>query len=49
LDGYFDRLKFGFADSYRAGLQEFYRRAAAVGELELVPDLAEATGPAVRR
>jgi chorismate dehydratase len=40
LEGYFDRLKFGFVDSYRAGLLEFYRRAAAVGELELVPDLA---------
>ena len=40
LEGYFDRLKFGFTDSYRAGLLEFYRRAAAVGELQQVPDLA---------
>ena len=24
---YFDKLKFGFTPEYRAGLQEFYRRA----------------------
>jgi chorismate dehydratase len=37
---YFEKLKFGFAPEYRAGLQEFYRRAAAIGELERVPDVA---------
>ncbi len=42
LREYFDKLKFGFAPEYRAGLQEFYRRAAAVGELERVPDLQAA-------
>ena len=36
---YFDKLKFGFTPEYRAGLQEFYRRAAAIGELARVPDL----------
>ena len=36
---YFDKLKFGFTSEYRAGLQEFYRRAAAIGELGRVPDL----------
>ena len=36
---YFDKLQFGFTPEYRAGLQEFYRRAAAIGELERVPDL----------
>ncbi len=40
---YFDKLKFGFAADYLAGLREFYRRAAAIGELERVPDLAAAT------
>jgi chorismate dehydratase len=39
---YFDKLKFGFTPEYRAGLQEFYRRAVAIGELECVPDLAAA-------
>ena len=37
---YFDKLKFGFAPEYRAGLAEFYRRAAAIGELDAVPDLS---------
>ncbi len=37
---YFDKLKFGFTAEYRAGLQEFYRRAAAIGELDRVPELA---------
>jgi chorismate dehydratase len=41
LERYFDRLKFGFAPEYRAGLREFYRRAVEVGELDLVPDLKE--------
>jgi chorismate dehydratase len=36
---YFDQLKFGFAPEYLAGLKEFYRRAAAIGELDAVPDL----------
>jgi chorismate dehydratase len=39
LMDYFDKLKFGFTPEYRAGLQEFYRRAAQAGELERVPDL----------
>lgn len=44
---YFDKLKFGFTPEYRAGLEEFYRRAAALGELERVPGLlasAEVSG-----
>lgn len=36
---YFDKLKFGFAPEYRDGLREFYRRAAAIGEIERAPDL----------
>jgi chorismate dehydratase len=39
---YFDKLKFGFTPEYRAGLQEFYRRAAAIGELDAVPDVVHA-------
>jgi chorismate dehydratase len=39
---YFDQLKFGFTDEYRRGLLEFYRRAAAIGELEIVPDIEPA-------
>jgi chorismate dehydratase len=39
LMDYFGKLKFGFTPEYRAGLQEFYRRAAAIGELERVPEL----------
>ena len=39
LTEYFEKLKFGFTPEYRAGLQEFYRRAAAIGELDEVPDL----------
>lgn len=39
LMDYFDKLKFGFTPDYRAGLQEFYRRAAAIGELPRAPDL----------
>ncbi len=39
LVDYFDKLKFEFTPEYRAGLQEFYRRAAAAGELDRVPDL----------
>jgi chorismate dehydratase len=39
---YFDKLKFGFTTEYREGLQEFYRRAAAIGELGHVPDLEAA-------
>ena len=36
---YFDQLKFGFAEEYRRGLTEFWRRAIAVGELDRVPML----------
>jgi GNAT superfamily N-acetyltransferase len=43
LCGYFDKLKFGFTPQYRAGLEEFYRRAVAIGELAAVPDLAAVT------
>jgi chorismate dehydratase len=39
LMSYFDKLKFGFTPEYRRGLAEFYRRAAAVGELDAAPDL----------
>jgi chorismate dehydratase len=39
LMDYFDKLKFGFTPDYRAGLQEFYRRAADANELRRVPDL----------
>jgi len=39
LMDYFDKLKFGFTPDYRAGLQEFYRRAADADELDRVPDL----------
>src|SRR5450756_1286417 len=42
LTEYFDKLKFGFSPEYRAGLDEFYRRAAAIGELETAPDIGEA-------
>ncbi len=45
LDHYFDQLKYGFPAEYRGGLLEFYRRAAALGELAAVPDL----GPAAAR
>jgi chorismate dehydratase len=45
---YFDKLKFEFTPEYRAGLEEFYRRAVAAGELVAAPDLSGATfaGPA---
>ena len=39
---YFDKLKFGFTPEYRAGLEEFYRRAAAIGELARIPDVGAA-------
>ncbi len=39
LEDYFDKLKFGFTPEYRAGLQEFYRRAIRADELERAPDL----------
>ncbi len=38
---YFDKLKFGFTPEHRAGLDAFYRRAAAIGELETVPHIGE--------
>jgi chorismate dehydratase len=44
LMGYFERLKFGFTPEYRAGLEEFYQRAADVGELAAVPDIKSAAG-----
>ncbi len=44
---YFDKLKFGFAPEYRAGLQEFYRRAATIGELGRVPDLRATMLPSI--
>jgi chorismate dehydratase len=40
---YFDKLKFEFTPEYRAGLDEFYRRAVAAGELTAAPDLVAAT------
>jgi chorismate dehydratase len=40
---YFDKLKFEFTPEYRAGLEEFYRRAVAAGELGAAPDLTGAT------
>jgi len=36
---YFDRLKYGFTPEYRRGLLEFYRRAAAIDQLDEVPEL----------
>ena len=45
LMDYFDKLKFGFTPEYRAGLREFYRRAAAIGELDARP--RPATAPCV--
>lgn len=39
---YFDQLRFGFTDEYRRGLLEFYRRAAAIGELAAVPAIENA-------
>lgn len=46
---YFDRLKYGFGGDYRLGLEEFYRRAVAVGELSAAPDLAAAVETDARR
>lgn len=46
LTEYFDKLKFGFTPQYRAGLDEFYRRAAAIGELERIPDVGAAAAAA---
>ena len=45
LLGYFDRLRYGFSAEHRRGLAEFYRRAAAIGELDEVPDLGEEATP----
>jgi chorismate dehydratase len=39
LEGYFDRLRYGFTPRHRVGLIEFYRRAHAIGELAAVPDI----------
>jgi chorismate dehydratase len=47
---YFDKLRYGFGPEHRRGLAEFFRRAAAIGELSEVPDVplessaAEAAG-----
>jgi chorismate dehydratase len=46
LERYFDRLRYGFTPQHRAGLREFYRRANAIGELEVVPDIDAALLPA---
>jgi chorismate dehydratase len=40
---YFRKLRFEFTREYRAGLDEFYRRAVSAGELVAAPDLAAAT------
>jgi chorismate dehydratase len=40
---YFRKLRFEFTSEYRAGLDEFYRRAVAAGELVAAPDLEAAT------
>ena len=40
---YFHKLKFEFAPEYRAGLEEFYRRAVVAGELATAPDIGAAT------
>jgi len=37
LERYFDRLRYGFTEAHRRGLDEFYRRAADIGELDAVP------------
>lgn len=39
---YLRRLRYGFGDAERAGLEEFLRRARAIGELEAVPSLVAA-------
>ena len=39
LYDYFDKLRYGFGAEHRRGLAEFYRRAAAVGELRDVPQV----------
>jgi chorismate dehydratase len=39
LYDYFDKLRYGFGAEHRRGLAEFYRRAAAVGELRDVPEV----------
>jgi len=44
---YFDKLKYGFTPDHRRGLAEFYRRAAAIGELDDPPDVEFDTMPAL--
>lgn len=39
LRSYFAKLRYDFTDDYRRGLEEFYRRAAAIGEIEAAPEL----------
>jgi chorismate dehydratase len=36
---YFDKLRYSFSAEHRGGLAEFFRRAAAAGELNEIPDL----------
>lgn len=36
---YFDKLRYGFSRDHRLGLAEFYRRAAALGEVAVGPDI----------
>jgi len=45
LERYFERLRYGFTPEHRRGLQEFYVRAHAVGELDAVPDVESALVP----
>jgi chorismate dehydratase len=40
---YFDKLRYGFGAEHRRGLAEFYRRAAAIGELRDVPEVPAAS------
>ena len=46
LTEYFDKLKFGFTPEYRAGRTRPDRRAAAIGELERIPDVGAAAAAA---
>jgi chorismate dehydratase len=39
LRSYFAKLRYDFTDEYRRGLEEFYRRAAEIGEIEAAPGL----------
>jgi len=39
LRSYFGKLRYDFTDDYRRGLEEFYRRAAEIGEIDSAPEL----------